>query len=222
MTGTIMEGEATAARGGRNGNKRRLCKVVSTLLHPFAIPSYIIGIILFGNSLMAVVPTFLRLYFWGIAIIDTLFLPAALILAMSRLGIISGFSMEPRRNRLLSILATGLCYLLTMLIVRNIPMAFMVYHFFTAALICAAATLVIAWFWNISLHMVAAGGAVATLFLFTYSGVGPMLWITSAAILLSGILGSSRLRLGSNNLAQTGAGFAWGFAVMFLILRYAI
>ena len=91
-----------------------------------------------------------------------------------------------------------------------------------AALISQVICVMVNAWWKISTHMVGMGGLVGALnafsILFYYNPVFPM----SMLILLSGILGTSRMLLRQHSLAQVLAGFAVGYmcAMTFILLSW--
>ena len=90
---------------------------------------------------------------------------------------------------------------------------FLIRRFLFAALGCVLLTLIVTPFWKISLHMTAAGGLLAMLFILNFSGFGQFPYTLLMFILLIGALGSARLWLGSHNLGQVMAGFGGGFLI---------
>jgi membrane-associated phospholipid phosphatase len=47
-----------------------------------------------------------------------------------------------------------------------------------------------------------------------------LLWLISIGVFLAGLVGFARLRAGTHSQAQIYLGYALGFIVMFLLIRY--
>jgi len=165
--------------------------------------------------------------------ISTFFIPAAAVLIMRATGLIKSFQMEDRQDRIIPYIMTGVFYMWmfrTILDHPNIPLAFKIF------VLGSTIGLFVAFFVNIfskvSAHAVGMGGLTAmvliTMFLFSYgqfiielpfgniSVTMPTLLMTS--IILTGIVGTSRLLLNAHVIQDLYGGFIIGFGTQFLAL----
>jgi len=89
---------------------------------------------------------------------------------------------------------------------------------FVSQIVCA---FINTW-WKVSTHMVGMGGLVGALVAFGYLFFYNPLWYSCGMILLSGLLGTSRMILRQHSLAQIVVGFFIGFvcALIFILLAW--
>ena len=176
---------------------------ISWVLHPFLVPAYTICILLFGDTIMGNIALSLKWFFVLVVVLNTL---------------IGDLSLQQRRERIIPLAVVAVCYLICALMISNVLVAFLIRKFLFAALGCVIMALVVNFWWKISLHLTAAGGAVAMLLIVAISRFGDLTGTVIVAILLSGSLASARLWLGSHTPAQVAAGFFGGFAAASLVM----
>jgi membrane-associated phospholipid phosphatase len=74
--------------------------------------------------------------------------------------------------------------------------------------------------WKISIHLAGLGGILGAIMALSFRfGLNPVLWIIGI-ILISGLVGTSRMLLGKHNLSQIIAGFFLGLAVFYPIVYF--
>ena len=195
-----------------------MCRGISWLLHPFMVPTYMVLILLFGDTIMSNIAPGLKWFFVLMVSLNTLVIPAILIALMRTFGVLGNLSLQQRRERVIPLAVVAVCYLICALMISNILVAFLIRKFLFAAFGCVLVALVVNFWWKISLHLTAAGGAVAVLLIVAISRFGDLTGTVIVAILLSGLLASARLRLGSHSPAQVAAGFFGGFAAAALVM----
>lgn len=231
MTAGILPAEAApvegslsgvAAEGGgeapEEGPCTRLSRGISLLLHPFLVPVYTVLVLLFGDTIMSNIAAGLKWFFVLVVALNTLVIPAIFIALMRTFGVLSDLSLRRRRERMLPLAVVAVCYLVCALMLSDVLVAFLIRKFLYAALGCVLLALAVNFRWKISLHLVAAGGAVAMLLIVAVSRFGNFTGTIVTAILLSGLLASARLWLGCHTPAQVAAGFFGGFAAASLVM----
>lgn len=219
-----MEVEPTEWGAGRQQTGGQMwktaAKACSFLLHPLLMPSIGALILLYGPTYISILPASYKFYILGIFALTTLFFPLFTLVLMKSLRIISGFSWESRQERILPLLVVSAGYVVCyILLARYMSLGFFP-QLLSWALVIAVACFGVNLFWKISLHMAAIGGIVGMLLYMSLRGYGAMVSILLAFILLSGLLGASRLYLGRHNVWQVLAGFACGVGVMVGILSF--
>ncbi len=198
----------------------KLAAGLSGLMHPFLVPLYAVMILLFGQTYMALVPLRLKLFFLAVVGLNTLLIPALFILLLKGLRVLPDLSLRTRRERLLPMLVVAGCYLACIYMMKDVMAAFYIRRFLIAALGCVLLALVVTYFWQISLHMIASGGLLAMLVVANVSGFGRLVVPLLIALLFTGALASARLWLGKHNTLQVAMGFLGGFAVAFILLLF--
>ncbi|MBE0661612.1 MAG: hypothetical protein IH597_04010 [Bacteroidales bacterium] len=194
-------------------------RAISYIFHPMLLSTYAM-IILFN----------MRVYFsmgipskakWMIGIlifIITGLLPMLTALLMSRLGITKSIQMDQREERIWPFVITAVFYYLGYYLLKQLELSPVFLLFMLGAFVTVVISLMISFFWKISVHMIGMGGLVGA-----FTGLSlkimidlPILII--ALIFLSGLTGFSRLKLMAHSPAQVLAGFVAGFCSFMLLL----
>lgn len=191
----------------------RLSKTISFVLHPLIVPTWAVSLLLFGHTVMSGITMRSKGFFLAIVLLNTWIIPALSIGLLRSLKLIPSLKLDEPRHRILPMIIVALSYVSCAFMLSDLMMAFLIRRFLFAAMGCVLFTLIITPFWKISLHMTAAGGLVAMLFILNLSGFGQLSYTLLAFILLTGALGSARLWLGYHNLWQVTAGFIGGFLI---------
>lgn len=199
---------------------RRAAHGISTLLHPFFVPIYALGVMLFTPTLYALLSLPTRLYLLGVVALYTLVLPVISLLLLRRFGMLSSLRIDERKERILPLGIGTICYLLCALTLMKLPAAQLLHKMMFGAALCELLCLVVTLRWKISLHLTAQGGLIAFLALMAVAGAGNLTIALVVSILGAGLLASARLWLGCHNGAQILAGFSAGFLLMSLTILF--
>lgn len=189
----------------------KLAKGVSYIFHPIFYFFYIYLIYWLFNPYAnrSVAPAGLAIAF-GIVFFNTALLPVILILASKR-SLLSG-SLSDRR---LSILLTAVIYAVTYFTFAKSILPRPIQHILWATVAGLALGYLANHFIKLSLHASGAGGLVAV-FLFHYLDYGGIyFWILIVALLVAGLVGTSRLILGAHTNKELYLGYASGFVATF-------
>lgn len=192
----------------------RLAHGLSWALHPFLLPLYLVAALLLFTP-FGLYPARVKFYLVWVVVLYALVIPALALGVLRSLGRI-----DERRERLLPLAVGAVCFLLCALTLAKIPSAAFLRKCMVAAGCCEAFCLAVSFYWKISLHLTAAGAAVAVLAVMNFIGVGNMLLPLAGAVLCAGALASARLYLGCHNGMQVLAGFAGGFVVATLAVLF--
>ena len=215
---------------------RIAAQIISVLMHPLLMLTYILILMLLVNPYMFGVHSIDGS--WSLVLMifmSTFLIPAFAVLMMKFLGMIDSLEMHDRMERIGPYVITGIFYMWMAFYCFNSPIVPMAYNIAVAG---ATIALFIAFFLNlftkISMHAVGAGGLVGmmliTTLLFSYETfivkgehMGSIELSTSAlflgSILLAGLTGSARLYLSAHELKDLYGGYLVGFAAQFIALR---
>lgn len=197
-----------------------MARTVSILFTPFYWP--LLGIILmFWFSRMQSLPFNYKLKTVFLVYLLSIYLPTLLIRMYHRYNGWSPFQMSQKEKRMIPYIISILCYFgcYYMLNWLRVP------HHMSIILILAIMTQIMCatinvW-WKISSHMAAMGGVTAMVYFFSnYFGIN-IFWWFCMVIILSGLVGTSRLILRQHNLSQVLAGFFMGYFLSTIILIYS-
>jgi hypothetical protein len=205
-----------------------LAKVISYLMHPLFLIGYVLVFLMQTNRYLFSFPNDKAIGLTLITILSiSIMFPLIALIMMKALGLIKSFEMEDKHDRILPLIITGLFYLWLFVNIRKndtIPAAFT--FFVLGSTIAIFLALIINNFTKISLHTIGAGGFVAAIiaivFQWTYGFTDlpiPFLHIEyrlsdrlviMLAVMLAGIVGTSRLYLRAHKPDEVYGGYTVG------------
>ena len=194
----------------------RLARSISLVFHPFLMPLYGVAILLFGNTFMAYLPVRMKYYVLGVVALTTLIFPALSIALLKNLKVISGLSLESRRDRMWPLLVVCIGYMLCAWMLSGYAAIGLLHRVIYAAVVSILICFAVNLRWKISLHMTAMGAIVAMLFCVTLRNYGALFTPLLISVASAGLLGAARLYLGYHSSWQILAGFGVGVLVMSL------
>lgn len=194
-------------------------KIVSILFHPVFVPTItvILTIKIYSNIIILENQA-------GIILIGTcvfsLILPLLSVFILLLTKKIDSLEMPKKEERFLPILFASIWMILGFYFMKEIfSYAPIMKSIYLGAIYVMLIALLITKKWKISLHMLAIGGATGVFIILEFL-FGQNLILLLITILISGILGFSRLSLKAHSLNQIYAGFIVGNIVMGLSILY--
>lgn len=195
----------------------KLSSIVSIVFSPFLVPVYAIIMVLW-LSILFVVPLSAKLTVTGVTFGLTSAIPFLLILGLYRIKTVKSIGLAERTERLLPYLLAVICYSALAVYYHSVHSPVWLTMFAVGGGLAVLVTLVVNQWWKISAHAAAMGGFTMFIYLlyryqlFIFGGM-PMLY---AAVILTGIVGTSRIVLGSHTPMQVVAGAANGALCIWL------
>jgi hypothetical protein len=199
----------------------KIAKAVSIVFHPLMIPLYAIFIIFHSGTLFSFVPDTVKNFTYIIAAISTVLLPMSVLPLLKFQKIISDYALTDRRERIIPIILSIIFYFMGFYLTSRLPMTNMILALYKALMLAIFGVGMISLYWKISIHMCSMGGLCALVcFINCYYQASSFAWIVFA-ILMAGIMGSSRLLLGRHTPTQVYLGFLWGLSSVFSVLYFS-
>ncbi len=194
-----------------------IARFFSSVLHPLLMPLY--GtFILIHYSYLDVYPASVKRVILYIVGLFTLVIPLVGIVLLKALKLIEHVSLNRREDRKLPYLITLASYFACGYLLYKLNLPPWVVGFVAGGLLSLIVASVITIWWKISAHMTGMGGFLgAMVFLFHYMNLMP-LWLLLTAILLTGLLGTSRIELNRHTFGQVLAGTFNGFVCVYLTM----
>lgn len=199
----------------------RIAKVMSTFFMPLYAPMWVfIGLFLF---------TYLRLLPWGykifiisIVYVFTVFMPTVGITLFRLFKKWTHLELSHREHRHMPYVVALLSYTACLVIMTRINAAMFFRGVVMAALVSQIICVIINVWWKVSTHMVGIGGLVGALNAFSILFFYNPVWPFCVLLLLSGVLGTSRIILRQHSLAQVLTGFGIGYvcAMVFILISW--
>ncbi len=198
--------------------KTVLAKGISFVFHPLLLPTYLL-LMIFQMSLPEVLAVSLKYKMLLLVFIFsmTFLLPVLLMLILWSMKLIKHFQMQSQIERIISLAAMFVFYFFTFYALRQLPV-FPYYNLFLeGSAILVLLAIVINYYYKISLHMVAWGGFTAALTGMSFQFHEALYFYLFIAIILSGIVGFSRLQCKAHSSLQVYLGYLLGFAEMLFL-----
>jgi hypothetical protein len=198
--------------------ERRIAKVISYLFHPLFIPVYTI-VVLFNsdNYLSLMVPLKGKLLLVAIVILTTVLLPLLTGFLLIRLKIIHSFFPEIREERIYLLINAAIFYYLTYYLLKGIHVSLFFNYFLLGSTFLVICSLIITFFYRISLHMIATGGLLGGVLGLAFGYSMKLTGFILALIFLAGLVGTARMIMDSKTPGEVYYGFLVGITVMFFL-----
>jgi membrane-associated phospholipid phosphatase len=198
-----------------------VARLFSSVFHPLIIPT--LGMIVLFNLETYVaysIPPQAKRFILGIVFINTAIAPVLSIFMLKRMRLIKDVLLDERSERFFPLLLSALYFFLTYFLLRRVSLPSIVYFYVLGATLLVLLSMVITFRWKISIHMTSMGGFTGFLIVTSLLLRTDISVLILAAILVSGLVGSSRIRLNAHSPAQVYAGYLMGVGVMLLLYMY--
>jgi membrane-associated phospholipid phosphatase len=129
--------------------------------------------------------------------------------------------MKNHKERIIPYFITFLLLYIAHVIIKKLPLDYFYSTYLFAASISVLLVIIISYFWKISTHMVGIGGFTGLILSLSLRMTANLLGILIIAIIVAGILGTSRLKLNAHNPSQVYMGYILGFfTIVFFCLFF--
>lgn len=197
----------------------KAAKAISYIFSPPLMPA--IGVLLIFNSgtFLSYLPQegknlILSVVFTGTFIVPLCFVPLYLYLK-----VIKNVNMEEQNQRIIPYIITFVAYCCTFYLVRRIPVP-IINSFVLSTCVLLFINIIILIKWKISTHMIAMGGIVGLIIGLIFRLNADMLFYLALAIIVSGVVATSRLILKAHNPKEIYSGFLLGLELVCLFVLY--
>ena len=200
---------------------KSFARIFSALFHPIVIPTLGIFILFQLNTYIkfAISPGARQLILL-LVFINTAIAPVLSLLIMKRTGYVKSLRLEERSERILPLLMATALFFITYYMLRQITLPSIVYFYIISATLLLLMTLMVSFFFKISIHMISLGAFTAFLIVTSLLLRADVIWLIFAAFVVSGITGTSRLILKAHTPLEVYAGYLLGFFGMMGLFVY--
>ncbi len=184
-------------------------RLISMVFTPFYLP--IVGLIaLFAFSYLSLLPLSYKLTVVGIVYLFTILMPTVFIHLYRRYQGWTLIELGHKEKRMVPYVISILCYMSCVYIMEQLHIPHFMGSILIAALIIQIVCALVNVWWKISTHTAAIGGVTGALFAFSeIFWFNPAGWLC-IVLILSGLLGSSRMILRQHTLSQVLGGYGVG------------
>lgn len=194
--------------------EKRFAGIFSYVTHPLLIP--LLGLLVISNSgtYAADLDQRFNYYIYVSVFIFTLLLPVGLIPLFYFFGLSKNIQFSDRRERIIPMYITLVFYIAVFFMVKKLPISVLYEKLLLAGCISMAVLLITSYFWKISAHMIGWGGLTSLILVISLRFDTNLVVFFIISMLISGLVGFSRLKLETHTPAQIYLGFMTGFLVM--------
>lgn len=191
---------------------RFMAKVVSYIFHPLFVPTYIflLLMLLVPYEFAGITPWQLKLRLFSVFWL-TAFFPAFAVFLLWRLKFSESIFLRTQKERIIPYIITMFFYWWMHYLSRNFSDQPAVLKFFyTGIFMATAAGLILNNYYKISLHGMGMGGASMAIVLFAFYYHQPMGLVIAGALLLTGIVATSRFLISDHTQKEVYMGLLVG------------
>jgi membrane-associated phospholipid phosphatase len=195
--------------------EKKFAMAVSVVFQPIFVPLYSLIILFNADTYItyAVQPE-VKKFIYLITILNTVILPIGVFYYFYRAKLIETIHMHTAKERSLPFLTTIVFHLSTFYLFSKAPIPSLFPHLVLGAAISVATAFVINLKWKVSIHMLGMGGIVGTIIGLILRYQIDAIQLVMTLVLLSGIVGYSRLRLDAHTPLQVYVGFILGTLIL--------
>lgn len=191
-------------------------RLVSYLFHPLLFLTYLVILLGLMMPRFLLIPPAAIWRFAGFVALITFIFPAANIVMLKAFGTIRSLEMEKRKDRLLPFMMITVFYgVVCAMFYYKVSMNLNFNKIMLIATALTAVATVMTFFFKISIHSLAMGGALGIIMPLNKAAGGTLLYPVALLIVLAGLVMSARLYLQVHTLREVGYGAALGFLVGF-------
>jgi hypothetical protein len=197
---------------------RQIALFLSVVFQPLLMPSLVFGLLFFGVPQATSLPEAFKIRIFYLIVAATLLIPMILMLGLRWSGYVKSLHFEEKSDRRMPFLLVTLFYVLTTYFLKQKTELDPILWQGMAVMTTAVAFLTgVTYFWKMSAHLTGLGGLLAVIgILGVYFPSLPVAYLLVGALLLGGLLASSRLYLDAHRPAEVYVGFLVGFVICWI------
>ncbi len=197
---------------------RKLALLLSVVFQPLLMPSLVFGLLFFGVPQATSLPEAFKVRVFYLIVSSTLLIPMVLMLGLRWSGMVKSLHFEEKSDRRIPFLLVTLFYVLTTYFLKQKTELDPILWQGMAVITTAVALLtLVTYFWKMSAHLTGIGGVLAvTGILGLYFPSLAVAYLLVAALVLGGLVASSRLYLDAHRPAEVYVGLVVGFIICWI------
>jgi hypothetical protein len=194
--------------------------IISFVFHPLFMPLYGMLIIFSAPTLYGFLPDKFKKTLIFIILINNVLVPFSLMPYFRFRNIISSWIVNDRSERTIPLFTTTFFYLITVYLVIRYQIPVFIKAFILAAAVLSLSISIINFRMKISIHSAGAGAITILIMILSVKMHTSLIGLLIASVMISGLVLSSRLWLGSHTPREVWSGFFLGIMVPALILSF--
>lgn len=200
---------------------RIAAKIISSIFHPLLMP--VIGLLIIFNTdsyISFSIPFDLKKAVLLLVTVSTFVTPLLITLLLLQRKIIKSLEMETTKERIIPYAFTIIFYVFTLFMLKRAPLHPIIFYFIIGATFSVIVAFVVNIKWKISAHMIGVGGLVGALLAISFRLEIYVTHYLVLALLVSGLVATSRLILNAHNQAQIYTGFLLGILCQLIVIYF--
>ena len=195
--------------------EKNFARIISYIFHPLLVPTYMVAtLMLLPVDRLITLPQQSFLLLLAFIFLSTFIFPALLMLILKNFNIVSNLEMDIQRERVFPLVIISIIYYSVFYLLKQGPFSNVFNLFMLGSTLLVIISLLINYFWKISLHMVAMGGLFGALLGMALRFGFEIRDFLYLIILISGIVAFARLKREAHSHAEVYGGFVVGTGVM--------
>ena len=197
---------------------RIFAHVFSVIFHPLFIPFYVIGFLVYWHpSYFSGFSAFSKFEIMRSVLVNTIIFPAFALLVMKGLGFIKSIMLHTQQDRIGPYLVNMIFYFWMARVFFNFKPEItpVLATFMTGVFLTTAIALIANIFNKISMHAIGCGGMLGIFIIVMNSNTMWMAWPLALAILITGIVCTSRLIVSDHTTKEIYTGLLVGLVCQF-------
>ncbi|MFM2363547.1 MAG: hypothetical protein RLZZ316_2449 [Bacteroidota bacterium] len=197
--------------------------IFSIIFHPLFIPAYVTAYLLYLHPYaFAGIPHNRKIFTLIPVVFNTVFLPAFSVFIMKQLGFVSSISLQTQRDRVIPYITSMIFYFWIWYVARNTPdMPKELVAFLLATFLITVAGLMSNIYFKVSMHTMAAGALLLFFIWYAFASSIPINIYLALAILITGLVATSRLLVAAHTSFEIYAGLFIGAACQLIAILIA-
>ena len=195
--------------------EKKFAFAISVIFQPVFVPLYSLIILFNADTYITyAVHPHIKTAVYSITFLNTILLPIGIFYYFLKAKVIESFHMHTAKERSLPFLTTIVFHLSTLFLFSRMPVPALFSNLVLGAIASVAVAFIINLKWKVSIHMLGMGGLVGTiigLVLRYQISARPLIMML---VLLSGLVGYSRLKLKAHTPLQVYVGFILGTLIL--------
>jgi membrane-associated phospholipid phosphatase len=197
---------------------RILATIISIIFHPLLLTTYLVMLLgYYFPSLLMIAPENFKIIL-AFVFCFTFLLPAVNMLMFKLFGTISSYTLETRRERIIPFLAISLIYVVTTFLFYNkLRFSQNFNHLILLVTVLVVVSAALTLLYKASVHSLSVWGVIGIILPLNKAlEQSYLLWPTTIALVIAGLVMASRLYLNSHTPRQVLVGSLVGFSIGFL------
>lgn len=189
-------------------------RLITILFHPLIMPTIGLLIILNSGTYLSLLDPAAKRAVLFVMALGTLLFPLMMIPVLYYRNLISSLQSASREERFLPYLIILILYVITFVYFLRLPLSKVIHAYVLSVSILLFLMMVVTLWFRICGHTAALGGIVGLIIALILLYETPLELFLAAAILIAGLVATSRLKLEVQRPVEVYTGFLLGFAVV--------